>query len=118
MMGMDKQESRSKIQSLYAELKKEIEGRYTTTGVFLPPSAGSYYMKAKALVDEAINLSKIDDGLAIEHVLHTFDKEVSDVRDYEVKGKSAKKRQEELERRMRKATRQLFIDLCPFVTDN
>jgi hypothetical protein len=56
--------------------------------------------------------------LAIEHVLHTFDKEVSDVRDYEGKGKSAKKRQEELERRMRKATHQLFIDLCPFVTDN
>ena len=117
MIGMDKQESRSKIQSLYAELKKEIEGRYTTTGVFLPPSAGSYYMKAKALVDEAINLSKIDDGLAIEHILHTFDKEVSYVRDYDGKGKSAKKRQEEKESLMRKATRQLFVDLSPLIND-
>lgn len=115
---MEQQESKIKLQTLYDELKKEIEGKYTSTGGFIAPSAYSYYVKAKALVDEAINLSKIDDGLAIEHVLHTFDKEVSDVRDYEGKGKSAKKRQEELERRMRKATHQLFIDLCPFVTDN
>ena len=117
MMAMDKQESKSKIQSLYDELKKEIEGRYTTTGVFLPPSTGSYYMKAKALVDEAINLSKTDESLPIEQVLHTFNKEVSYVRDYEGKGKSAKKRQEELERLMRKATYQLLMDLCPLIND-
>ena len=115
---MDTQDHKEKLQALYDELKKEVDGTITSTGVFLPPSARSYYMKAKALVDEAINLSKIDDGMAIEHILHTFDKEVSYVRDYDGKGKSAKKRQEELERRMRKATRQLFIDLCPFVTDN
>ena len=115
---MDIQESKAKLQSLYDDLKKEVDGTITSTGVFLPPSAGSYYMKAKALVDEAINLSKIDDGLAIEHILHTFDKEVSYVKDYEGKGKSAKKRQEEIESLMRKATRQLYIDLCPFVTGN
>lgn len=115
---MDIQESKAKLQSLYDDLKKEVDGTITSTGVFLAPSAGSYYMKAKALVDEAINLSKIDDGLAIEHILHTFDKEVSYVKDYEGKGKSAKKRQEEIESLMRKATRQLYIDLCPFVTGN
>jgi hypothetical protein len=115
---MDIQESKAKLQSLYDDLKKEVDGTITSTGVFLAPSAGSYYMKAKALVDEAINLSKIDDGLAIENVLHTFDKEVSDVRDYEGKGKSAKKRQEKIECLMRKATRQLYIDLCPLITDN
>lgn len=114
---MEQQESKTKLQTLYDELKKEIEGKYTFTGGFIAPSAYSYYVKAKALVDEAINLSKIDDGLAIEHVLHTFDKEVSDVRDYEGKGKSAKKRQEEIECLMRKATRQLYIDLCPLITD-
>lgn len=114
---MEQEESRAKLQTLYDELKKEIEGKYTSTGGFIVPSANSYYVKAKALVDETINISKIDDGLAIEHVLHTFDKEVSDVRDYEVKGKSAKKRQEELERRMRKATHQLFVDLSPLIND-
>ena len=115
---MGTQESKEKLQALFDDLKKEVDGTITSTGVFLPPSAGSYYMKAKALVDEAINLSKIDDGLAIEHILHTFDKEVSYVKDYEGKGKSAKKRQEEIESLMRKATRQLYIDLCPFVTGN
>ena len=115
---MEQQESKTKLQTLYDELKKEIEGKYTSTGGFIVPSANSYYVKAKALVDEAINLSKIDDGLAIEHILHTFDKEVSYVKDYEGKGKSAKKRQEEIESLMRKATRQLYIDLCPFVTGN
>lgn len=114
---MDIQESKAKLQTLYDELKKEIEGKYTSTGGFIAPSAYSYYVKAKALVDEAINLSKIDDGLAIEHVLHTFDKEVSDVRDYEGKGKSAKKRKEETESLMRKATRQLFVDLSPLIND-
>jgi len=114
---MGTQESKEKLQALFDDLKKEVDGTITSTGVFLPPSAGSYYMKAKALVDEAINLSKIDDGLAIEHVLHTFDKEVSDVRDYEGKGKSAKKRKEETESLMRKATRQLFVDLSPLIND-
>ena len=73
---MDIQESKAKLQSLYDDLKKEVDGTITSTGVFLPPSAGSYYMKAKALVDEAINLSKIDDGGAIAHVLHSFETEV------------------------------------------
>lgn len=114
---MGTQESKEKLQALFDDLKKEVDGTITSTEVFLPPSAGSYYMKAKALVDEAINLSKVDDSLAIENVLHTFDKEVSDVRDYEGKGKSAKKRQEEIESLMRKATRQLYIDLCPLITD-
>ena len=112
---MGTQESKTKLQSLYDDLKKEVDGTITSTGVFLPPSAGSYYMKAKALVDEAISFLKIDDGLAIEHVLHTFDKEVSYVKDYEGKGKSAKKRQEEIESLMRKATHQLYIDLCPLI---
>jgi hypothetical protein len=114
---MDIQESKAKLQSLYDDLKKEVDGTITSTGVFLAPSAGSYYMKAKALVDEAINLSKIDDGLAIEHVLHTFDKEVLYVRDYDGKGKSSKNRQKGLETAMRKATRQLLIDLCPLIND-
>lgn len=114
---MDQLVSKSRLQSLYDNLKKEVEGDYTSTGVYIAPSSYSYYRKAKALVDEAINLSKIDDSLAIEHVLHTFDKDVSYVRDYDGKGKSAKKRQEELERLMRKATYQLYIDLCPFIID-
>lgn len=114
---MDIQESKAKLQSLYDDLKKEINGSVTATGVVLPPTAGSYYLKAKALVNEAIKLSKVDDSLENEHVIHTFNKEVSYVRDYDGKGKSAKKRQEELERLMRKATRQLYVDLYPLITD-
>ncbi len=111
------QESKSKLQSLYDDLKKEVEGDYTSSGVYIAPSSYSYYRKAKALVDEAINLSKIDDSLAIEQVLHTFDKEVLYVRDYDGKGKSSKNRQKGLETAMRKATRQLLIDLCPLIND-
>ena len=114
---MEQQESKTELQTLYDELKKEIEGKYTSTGGFIAPSAYSYYRKAKALVDEAISLSKEDNSIAIEHVLHTFDKEVSYVKNYEGKRKTAKKRQEELESLMRKATRQLYIDLCPLITD-
>ena len=114
---MEQKESKTKLQTLYDELKKEMEGKYTSTGVFIAPSTYSYYKKAKALIDEAINLSKVDDSLAIEHVLHTFDKEVSYVANYEGKGKTAKKRQQELESLMRKATHQLYIDLCPYVTE-
>lgn len=112
---MDVQET--KLHSLYEDLKKEVDGTITSTGVYIPPSAYSYYKKAKALVDEAINLSKIDGSFPIEHVLHTFNKEVSYVKDYEGKGKSASKRQKELESLMRKATRQLYIDLCPLIKE-
>ena len=115
---MEQQESKTNLQILYNELKKEIEGEYTSTGGFIAPSTYSYYMKAKALVDEAISLSKEDNRIAIEHVLHTFDKEVSYVKDYEGKRKTAKKRQAVLESLMRKATRQLYMDLCALITDN
>ena len=114
---MNEQESIAKIQALYDDLKKEANGKVLATGEVLPLSVGSYYLKAKALVDDAINLSKIDGGFAIEHIRHTFDKEVSYVRDYDGKGKSSQKRQEELESLMRKATRQLFIDLCPLIKE-
>lgn len=102
---------------MYDDLKKEVDGAITSTGVYLPPSTYSYCRKAKALIEEATKLSKVDDSFPIEHVLHTYDKEVSYVRDYDGKGKSAKRRQEEIESLMRKAARQLYIDLCPFVTD-
>lgn len=111
------EKSKEKMQSLYDELKREVDGTITSTGVYVQPSAYSYYRKAKALVDEAIRLSKEDNSITIEHVLHTFDKEVSCVRGYEGKGKTALKRQEELESLMRKATRQLFIDLCPLIKE-
>ena len=114
---MKQQESKTKLQSLYDELKKEIEGKYTSTGDFIAPSAYSYYRKAKALVDEVIKISKVNDSLPIEHLLHTFNKEVSYVKDYEGKGQSVRKRQEELESLMRKATYQIYVDLCPYVTD-
>ena len=114
---MDIKESKAKLQSLYDDLKKEVDGTVTATGVVLPPTSGSFYLKARALVDEAINLSKFYDGLAIENVLHTFDKEVSYVRDYKGRRKSAKKSQEELESLMRKATFQLFIDLYPLIKE-
>ena len=114
---MNIQESKDKLQSLYDDLKKEVDGTITSTGVYVEPSAYSYYRKAQVFVDEAINLSKIDDGFPIEHVLHTFNEEVSYVKDYEGKGKSARKRQKELESLMRKATHQLYVDLCPFLTD-
>ena len=74
-------------------------------------------MKAKALVDEAIKFSKLNDNLPIEHMLHTFDKEVSYVYNYDGKRKTAKKQQKELEVLMRKATRQLYIYLCPLDND-
>ena len=115
---MNIQGSKDKIQSLYDELKKEVYGTITPIGVYLPPSAYSYCKKAKALVDESINLLKIDDSLPIEPVLHAFNKkEVSYVNDYEGKGKSARKHQEELESLMRKATYQVYVDLCPYLTD-
>jgi len=112
---MDIQESKAKLQSLYDDLKKEVNGSVTTTGVVLPPTSGSFYMKAKAVVDEEINLSIEDNSIAIEHILHTFDKEVSCVKDFEGKRRTVKKCQEELESLMRKATRQFYIDLCPFL---
>ena len=50
-------------------------------------------------------------------MLHTFDKEVSYVYNYDGKRKTAKKQQKELEVLMRKATRQLYIYLCPLDND-
>lgn len=115
---MDIQELKAKLQSLFDELKKEVDGRLTATGVFLPPTSGSYYLKAKALVDAVVNYSKLDNSIRLSDVLHTFNKEVSYVKDYEGKGKTAKKRQEELTTLMHKATRQLYIDLCPLVKND
>ncbi len=112
---MDVQET--KLHSLYEDMKKEVDGTITSTGVYIHPSAYSYYKKAKALVDEAIKFSKLNDNLPIEHMLHTFDKEVSYVYNYDGKRKSAKKQQKELEVLMRKATRQLYIYLCPLDND-
>lgn len=114
---MDIQESKEKLQSLYDDLKKEVDGTFTSTGVYLPPSRCSYYNKAKALVDEVIKYAKHDDNIILEHVLHTFDKEVSYVYNYDGKRKSVKKQQKELEILMHKATRQLYIDLCPLIKE-
>ena len=116
---MDIQESKEKIQSLYDELKKEVDGSYTPTGVFLPPSSGTYHIKAKALVEEVRNYTKLDSSIELmfEHLLHTFDKEVSYVFNYDGKRKSQKKQREELENLMRKATHQIYIDLCPLIKD-
>ncbi len=114
---MDIQETKEKIQSLYDDLKKEVDGTFTPTGVYLPPSRFTYYRKAEALVDEVIKCAKQDNSIMLEHVLHTFDKEVSYVYNYDGKRKSEKKQQKELETLMRKATHQLYIDLCPLVIE-
>ncbi|MBQ7422187.1 MAG: hypothetical protein IJV27_08610 [Prevotella sp.] len=114
---MSIQDSKEKFQALYEDLKKEADGTFTPTGVYMPPSRYSYYKKAKALVDEAIKYAEQGDGIILEHVLHTFDKEVSYVYNYDGKRKSNKKQQKELETLMRKATHQLYIDLCPLVKE-
>lgn len=88
---MDIQEAKEKVQSLYDDLKKEVDGTFTPTGVYLPPSRFSYYRRAEALVNEVINYAKLDDSIILEHVLHTFDKEVSYVYNYDGKRKSEKK---------------------------
>ncbi|MBQ7423889.1 MAG: hypothetical protein IJV19_03990 [Prevotella sp.] len=114
---MDIQESKEKLQSLYDDLKKEADGTFTSTGVYLPPSRFSYQRKAEALVNEVIKYAKLDDSIILEHVLHTFDKEVSFVYNYDGRRKSVKKQQKEIEALMRKATHQLYIDLCPLIKE-
>lgn len=115
---MDIQETKKKMQSLYEELKKEAEGKFTSTGVYLSPSAISYCKKAKELVDEAIKYSEFDKNFTVAHVLHTLNKEVSYVENYDGRRKSEKKQRQELETLMREATHQLYVDLCPLVKDN
>lgn len=112
---MDIQESKEKIQSLYDELKKEVDGIYTPTGAFLPPSSGVYYINE----EEVRNYSMLDSSaeLILEYLLHTLGKEVSYVFNYDGKRKSQKKQREELEALMRKATHQIYIDLCPLIED-
>lgn len=113
----DTQDHKEKLQALYDELKKEVDGTISPTGVYLPPCAYSYYRKANALIDEAKKYAELDKNFVMDPVLHTFDKEVSYVRDYEGKGKTAKKRKEEIDSLMRKATHQLYLDLCPLIKE-
>lgn len=112
------QETKEKIQSLYDELKKEADGKFAPTGIYLPPCATSYCRKAQELVDEVIKYSEFDKNIVVAHVIHTLNKEVSYVENYDGGRKSEKKQRQELETLMRKATHQLYIDLCPLVKDN
>lgn len=116
---MDIQEIKKKIRSLYDELKKEVDGRIVLpSGTYIPPSAMSYCKKANELVEEVKKYCELDKTFDIAHVLHTLDKEVSYVRDYDGKGKSKKKQKEELENCMRKTTNQLSYDLFLLLNDN
>ena len=112
---MNIEDSKARLQLLFDYLKKEIDGDILPSGVWLKPDAGSFYIKAKKLVDEAVIYSKLDSSFDMNAVLHTFRKEVEFVRDYTGKSKTPKKRQQELEKLINKATHQLYIDLCGII---
>lgn len=114
---MNKQELKARLQSLYDDLKAEAEVKVTTCGNILPLSQVSYYKKAESLIKEAVLYSQIDEDFAINHLIHTFDKEVKEVYNYDGKGKSLKERNSDLESKMRRATYQLYLDLCSLVSD-
>lgn len=114
---MNSQVLRDELQSLYNELKEELKGKYTGKGVYIPPTATSFFLKAEALVNKAVEYSNVDESFMAAHILHTLDKEVAYVKDYRGKSKSQKKNQEELESMMRKAVHQLYIDLSTIVSE-
>lgn len=114
---MSTQESKEKIQSLYDELKSEVDGKITPTGLIIQPSAISFCRKADELIEEVKRYSELDESFYIAPVLHTLNKEVSYVANYDGKRKSLKRQREELESLMRKATRQLYLDLCTLIKD-
>ena len=112
---MDIQESIEKIQSLYNELKEEVDGKLTPTGLRLPPSSASFCSKVDELIEEVKRYSELDDSFYIAPILHTLDKEVSDVKNYAGNRKSLKKQREELEAYMYKAIHQISLDLCTLI---
>ena len=116
---MDIQEIKKKIRSLYDELNKEVDGKIVLpSGTYIPPSAASYCDKANELVEEVKRYAKLDKDFIIAPILHTLDKEVSYVCNYDGKGKSKKKQMEELEGFMRKATHHIYRDLFSLLNDD
>lgn len=115
---MDIKEIKKKIRSLYDELEKEVDGKIVLpSGRYIPPSATSYCNKANELVEEVKRYAKLDQDFIIGPILHTLDKEVSYVCDYDGKGKSEKKQREDLEGLMRTATYQIYRDLCQLIKE-
>ena len=112
---MNIQESKEKIHSLYDELKKELDGKVTPSGLIIQPSAISFCRKANDLVEEVKKYSELDESFYIAPVLHTLSKEVSYVANYSGNRKSPKKQREELESLMHKAIRQLNLDISTII---
>lgn len=114
---MNIKESKENLRALFDDLKKEVDGTITPSGDYLPPSACSYSRKANKLIDEVRKYAELDNNFFINPVLHTLDKEVSYVENYNGGRKTKKKKQEELEDLMRNATKQLYKDLYPLVKE-
>ena len=89
---MDIQELKEKMQLLYDELKRETDGKLTPTGVYVPPCAVSYWRKANELIEEVKKYAELDKSFTLWPVLHTLNKEVSFVYNYDGNRKSEKNR--------------------------
>lgn len=115
---MDIQEIKKNIRSLYDELKKEADGKTISPSItYISPSAVSYCNKANELVEEVKKYAELDKDFNINPILHTLNKEVSYVCNYDSKEKSKKKQRENLEGLMRTATYQLYLDLSSLLDD-
>ena len=88
---MNIQEFKDKILSLYSELKKEVDGTITSTGVYVFSSVFSCYRKAKSFVDEVVKYAEIDKVFNTVPILHSLNKEVYCVKGYNG-GKRRKRR--------------------------
>lgn len=112
------EEYKKKIKDLYQQLIDKEKGEYVPGsgyGFILPPNGISYYMTASKIMENAIELSKINNKYHTENLAHTISKEVEYVRDFEYRydkdAKSPNKRSiNEMISLMRSATGHIFRD--------
>lgn len=112
------EEYKKKIKNFYQQLIDKEKGEYVPGsgyGFILPPNGISYYMIALKIMENAIELSKINNKYHTENLAHTISKEVEYVRDFQYKyGKNAKMPKansiNEMVSLMQNATRHIFRD--------
>lgn len=105
-----------KIKSLFFELQdirkgKEIPGTYDV----LPPNGYAFYKTAKDMVAKVCELETIDAKYNSANLIHTLDKEVDAVKNYEYKyprvGNKPKSTSiDEMQKLMSKALHQMQLD--------
>ncbi|MBR6197504.1 MAG: hypothetical protein IKQ72_07870 [Bacteroidaceae bacterium] len=123
---MNEEQLKEKIRHLYGELLQECKGRYlhNDNKHWHEPNGYYYYKLAEELVDVANELYKLNHifELNVQHLNHTFGKEVEYVRDYnyeyerggmEIKTSSLN----EMQSLMNKASNQIKLDLYQILGD-